>query len=217
MPGKGVGKDIYTVFVAIVSSLHCDKEKVRDAEDHSHRPAPSQQAAHQAQAVQPHRSTSPFQGADELLVPESADEEGRVDAAGLWEVGAKAEHATEGFPQEPTSSEICHGVGQVHQVVGDKVGDSQVDEEDLVGADARFLRQQGAKCQPVVSQNPCQEHERSDDGFNQLFCIHRSTKSGVLIFNATADRSHRFKACNVGRLGPWTLKEEDKKPNPVTR
>ena len=152
---KSIREDVYAVFMALVGSLDCDKEKMWDAEAHGHRPAPGQQTPHQTQAVQLHRRSSAFQGPYQLLVPVSADEESGEDAAGFGEVGTEPEHAAEGFPEEPPAGKVCDGVGQVHQVVGDEVGHGQVDEEDLVGADAGFLTGQGAYGQPVVSQDPC--------------------------------------------------------------
>lgn len=162
--------------MAVICHLQCEEEEVWDAEDHSHRPAPSKQTAHETQAVHLHRCAASFQGADQLLVPENTDEEGCKDAAGFREASTEAKHSTVGLPQEPSPSKICHGVRQVHQVVGDEVGDGQIDEKDLVCADAGFVPGQGAYSQPVVSQDPCNKHECSDDGFNQLF--HCFTRSG---------------------------------------
>lgn len=161
LPGKSVGVEFYT-FRALICLFHFDKEGMWDAEDDGHRPAPGQQTADQAQAVELHRRSPTFQGAHELLVPEDTDEEGCVDAAGFREVGKEKKHATVGFAQEPSFSEICQRIGQIHQVVGDEVGNGQVDEKDLVGPDSRFLIGQGAHSQPVISQDPCEAHECSN-------------------------------------------------------
>lgn len=210
--GKSVGENIYAVLHALICDLHDHEEEVRDAEDHRHRPAAGQQASHQTQVVQPHQCASPFEGAHELLVPEGADEEGGVDAAGLREVGAEAEHAAEGFPQEPASGEVRHGVGQVHQVVGDEVGQRQVDEEDLVGADAGPLRRQGARDQQAVPHDPCQEHESPDDGLNQLLGVHCFSSSACHNLPGASG-----KVCVWGRGVSLCFMEEDVTSDPIKR
>lgn len=170
--GQLAGEDVDAVLAALVGGFHFDEEEVRDTEDQRHRPAAGQQAPHQDQVVHLDRSAASFQGAHQLLVPEDADEEGGEDAAGLREVGAEAEHAAVGLPQEPAACEVRHGVRQVHQAVGDEVGHGQVDEEELVGVEAGPFGWEGAQGQPVVSQHSCQKHQCSDDGLHQLLRVH---------------------------------------------